>query len=257
MEAAAYGGMAAAEGRHWWFAARRRIIARMLRRLDLPADARILEIGCGSGGNLEMLRAFGHLEAIEFDDAARAVARERSDIAIGRGALPDGLPEFAAPFDLVVMLDVLEHVERDEQSLGRLIGLLKPGGHLMLTVPAFRFLWSAHDTFHHHYRRYRRGPLRRMLEQAGFDLDYAGYFNTFLFPLVAGARLLDRVMGGGDPQAGLKVPAAPLNAVLREIFALERLIVPVLPLPFGVSLLIIACKPDRPAATSGSSGASR
>lgn len=252
MEAAAYGGMAEAEGRHWWFAARRRIIARMLHRLDLPADARILEIGCGSGGNLEMLGAFGDLQAIEFDDAARAVARRRSTVAVGAGGLPDGLPDFAAPFDLVVMLDVLEHIEQDGPSLDRLIGLLKPGGRLMLTVPAFQFLWSAHDTFHHHFRRYRRGKLRRLLERAGFAVDYAGYFNTFLFPLVAGVRLLGRLIGEGDPQAALKVPAAPVNAILREIFAAEQWIMRILPLPFGVSLMVVARKPDKPAGASGS-----
>lgn len=114
----------------------------------------------------------------------------------------------------------------------------------MLTVPAFQFLWSRHDTFHHHFRRYRRRPLRRLLGRAGFVVDYAGYFNFFLFPLVAAARLLERAIGGGDPRAALKVPPGPVNAALREIFALERILMPVLPLPFGVSLMVIARKPD-------------
>lgn len=246
MEEAAYSGMAHAEGRHWWFAARRRIIKRMLHRLDLPADARILEIGCGSGGNLAMLGELGELEAIELDDTARTVARSRSTIAVRKGSLPDGMPDFTAPFDLILMLDVLEHIEQDEPSLDRLIGLLNPGGQLMLTVPAFPFVWSAHDVLHHHFRRYRRGSLRRMLERAGFTVDYASYFNTFLFPLVAGVRLLGRLIGEGDPQAALNMPAAPINLALREIFAAEQWVMRALPLPFGVSLMVVARKPDTP-----------
>lgn len=249
MEAAAYIRMTTTADRHWWFSARRRIIAAMLRRLHLPADSRILEIGCGTGTNLEMLRKFGQVEAIEGDDMARDVARNLRSVTVGEGWLPDGLPDFAEPFDLVALLDVLEHIEQDSASLDRVFGLLKPGGRLITTVPAFQFMWSVHDRFHHHFRRYRLGPLRRMMNQSGFVVDYATHYNTLLFPPITALRLMGRLFGETNPQAALKVPPAPINAVLREIFALERLIVPFLPMPLGVSLMMIARRPMESADT--------
>ena len=233
MEPDAYREMAATEGRHWWFAGRRTILASLIERLGLPARADILELGCGTGGNLDMLARFGEVRAMETDDAARAIALEKTggrfDIRAGR--CPDEIPFAGQRFDLVCMIDVLEHVEEDVATLEALRGLLAPGGHALLTVPANRWMWSKHDEFLHHKRRYTAGELRSKAVGAGLRVRTLSYFNTLLFPLAATARLLN-VEGSG-------VPPAPLNRLFQTVFSAERWVAGRVPLPFGVSLLAV------------------
>lgn len=232
--------MAKGEGEHWWFASRREIVAAVLCTLGLPRPARIMEIGCGTGGNLEMLSHFGEVTAVEMASAARALIRERWKGPLIEGWLPDGLPGLAPDFDLVVMLDVLEHIEADSESLARVMGLLKPGGVLLLTAPAFPSLWSHYDTRHHHFRRYRLRPLKRQVVEAGFEVLRSTYFSTLLFPLIAGIRLVERFTGLRPPMDELSVPPPLLNRTLRMIFSSERYLVPRISLPFGTSVLVSA-----------------
>ena len=234
MEPEAYREMAASEGRHWWFAGRRTILSSVIARLSLRGKSRILELGCGTGGNLEMLARFGEVVAMESDDAARAVALEKTagrfDIRPGR--CPDAIPFAGQRFDLVCLFDVLEHIEDDVATLRAVRDLLAPAGRMLLTVPAYRWLWSAHDEFLHHRRRYTAAELRGKARQASLRIETLSYFNTLLFPLAAAARLLGR--------DGRRAPAAPLNGVLRALFGAERFVVGRVPLPFGVSLLAVA-----------------
>lgn len=231
--------MAEVERDHWWFAGRRRIVEHVLSGLELPADARILELGCGTGGNLDLLSRFGKVRAVELDDTARAYAQGRGRVEVVEGSLPDGVPFEDASFDLIVLLDVLEHVERDRESLTRIESLLAPGGRLLLTVPALRMLWSEHDEEHHHHRRYHRGELVEMVRAAGLQVRVASYYNTWLFPLVAAARGWNRLTGR-KAEADLEVPAPPVNRTLESIFASERHVVTKWTLPVGVSLLLVA-----------------
>jgi SAM-dependent methyltransferase len=225
--------MAETEGRHWWFTGRRAILSSLIARLALPPSAQIVEIGCGTGGNLEMLAAFGEVSAMEADDGARAIAAEKTagrfDIRAGR--CPDEIPFAGRRFDLVCLFDVLEHIEEDVATLKAVGGLLAPGGHALITVPAYRWMWSAHDEFLHHKRRYTAGELRRKAVAAGLRIAGLSYFNTLLFPLAAAARLL------GAP--GTAVPPGPLNRLFRAVFGAERLLVGRVALPFGVSLLAV------------------
>jgi SAM-dependent methyltransferase len=161
--------MAAHEDRHWWFVARRRILDRLIaRRIEPKSDCRVLEAGCGTGGNLSM-RSFEHAAAFEPDAAARALATAKSMVEVRDGALPDRVPFPRNSFDLVAMLDVLEHVDDDLGSLRAVAERLAPGGRLVLTVPAYRFLWSRHDEFHHHKRRYRKDALLAVATAAGLQ----------------------------------------------------------------------------------------
>lgn len=249
MDAAYVETYATVEDDHWWFRGRRRILDAVLRGLALPEGARILEAGCGPGGNLAMLQRHGTVDAFEIDDAARAHATRRGLVDVRAGALPHAVP-FDGPYDLIGLFDVLEHVEDDHAALVALRERLADGGRLLLTVPAFMALWSQHDVANHHFRRYDRAGLVARLAGAGFDVEHATYFNTLLFPLVAGARALQRLRGpvpgpGARPDEASAsdadtIPPPPVNRLLERVFAAERHVVPARRLPVGVSLLAVA-----------------
>jgi SAM-dependent methyltransferase len=186
-----------------------------------------------------MLSGLGRVSAFELDAGACEVARSRG-FAVVEGRLPDEHPFVGQRFDLIFLLDVLEHVEADQESLNALARLLKPGGKLILTVPAFPFLWSSHDVQHHHFRRYRRPGLRAKLEQAGLEVQRISYFNTVLFPLIALVRVLKNLTGARSSDEE-QVPRPFLNSVLEFLFSSERFLLPRLSFPFGVSLFSV-CK---------------
>ncbi len=235
--------MAELEDKHWWFVARRELIAqRLSQELDLPPSAQILEAGCGTGGNLELLSRFGQVSGFEPNDHARKMAHSKGDFELRTGRLPGAIPFEAGRFDLVVALDVLEHLDDDRASLEALRKKLKPGGHLLVTVPAYQFLWSRHDEIHHHKRRYTKGRLAATITASGFELARSTYFNTLLFPTIAAVRLLKGLLG--NEEADEAMPSARLNGILRRIFESEGHILPFVSLPFGVSLMALAQKRD-------------
>ncbi len=157
---------------------------------------------------------------------------------MGSAPLPglEGVEDGA--YDLIALLDVLEHIEDDEAALRSIRTLLKPGGRILLTVPANRWMWSAHDTVHHHFRRYNPGSLRAVASAAGLKLYHLSHFNTLLFPLAAAARLAGKL--AGREEADDAQPPAPLNAAFTSIFGLERHLLGRVPLPFGISLFAVA-----------------
>jgi SAM-dependent methyltransferase len=240
MERAIYDQMRVLQEDHWWFAARREILASEIARLPIPKPAQILEAGCGPGGNLAMLQRFGEVCAIEPDEASRTYAAERNGVEVRGGFLPQTAPDFGKAFDLVACFDVIEHVPDDAGAVARLAEYLKPGGFMVTTVPAYAWMWSDHDAAHHHKRRYGLPTYRRLFEGAGLKVRRASHFNSVLFPPIAAVRLAKNATGrtGGDEA----MPPAPLNAVLKHLFGLERTLLRVGDLPFGVSILLIAEK---------------
>lgn len=238
MDRAVFERMAEQDQLHWWFVARRRILSDLIAREVRPrAGARILEIGCGTGHNLDMLGRFGTVDAIELDDHARAVAEKR----LGRPVMKARLPELEGvedgAYDLVALLDVLEHVEADEPALAAIARKLKPGGRILITVPANKWMWSAHDVAHHHFRRYGRSELRAVIAKAGLKIELMSFFNSLLFPLAAAARIAGKIVGktSSDDQ----IPPAPLNRLFTGVFGLERYLVGRVPLPAGVSIVAL------------------
>lgn len=238
MDRAVFDRMAEQDQVHWWYVARRRILADLIgREVALPEGARILEIGCGTGHNFEMLRGFGRLDALEVDGEARALASRRLGHAVGDAPLPalTGVPDRS--YHLIALLDVLEHVDGDRAALESIAAKLAPGGRILITVPAYQWMWSAHDVAHHHKRRYSRRRLRKVAEAAGLKVCRIGYFNSLLFPLAAAVRVAGKVIGRKESDD--KVPPAPLNRLFEKIFGLERHLVGRVPLPAGVSLFAL------------------
>jgi SAM-dependent methyltransferase len=239
MDRVVYDRMAAHDSTHWWYRARRDILHDYLASFGgLPDGARILEIGCGTGHNLPMLAQFGEVDAIEIDPAARRIAGERLGKLVGDAPLPflPGVPPRA--YDLIAVLDVVEHIENDVGALAAMRDRLAPGGKILITVPAHPWMWSAHDVVNHHHRRYTKKTLRAAIAAAGLKPERLGYFNSLLFPLAAGARLLGRVTGREDSDDSPPPPA--VNALFERIFRLERFMVGKVPMAPGVSLVTFA-----------------
>lgn len=242
MERKVYDQMAQLDSRHWWFTARRRILDGIIERVvKPPKDARILELGAGTGHNLAMLSRFGRVEASELDPIARELASERLGRPVVEAALPDLTMFPADSYDLIALLDVLEHVPDDRGSLKAIHGLLKPGASLLLTVPINPWMWSAHDVAHHHQRRYRKNEIRRLADEAGFEISLLSPFNSLLFPPIAAVRLAGKVTGKDDSDDAM--PSAPVNAILDAVFGMERGLIGRVPMPFGVSLVAVLRRP--------------
>jgi SAM-dependent methyltransferase len=231
--------MAELDDRHWWYRARRRILADLIRReVRPPPGAQILEIGCGTGHNLAMLGEFGHVDGLELDDEARALSEKR----LGRKVMSSPLPELAEVpdrhYDLIGAFDVIEHIEDDAAALASIAAKLKPAGKFVLAVPAHQWMWSAHDVVNHHKRRYSRRALKALIEGSPLELDNIGYFNSLLFPLAVAERAASKMRGKDN--ADVALPPALLNAALETVFGVERHFVGRLPLPIGLSLFAVA-----------------
>jgi SAM-dependent methyltransferase len=187
-----------------------------------------------------MLQGFGHADGIEIDPAARGLAEQRLGRTIGTAPLPALTGVEDGAYDLVAILDVLEHVEEDRAALESMAAKLKPGGKILITVPAHPWMWSAHDEVNHHKRRYTRQTLRTVIGDAGLQVEMLSWFNSLLFPLAAAARLAGRVTGKQDSDD--KMPPKAINSLFEAIFGLERYALGRVPLPPGVSLVAIVSK---------------
>jgi SAM-dependent methyltransferase len=242
MEAQTYEIVARVEDDHWWFRARRQILAAVLDRY-VPGgrSRRILEVGCGNGGNLGLLAAYGSVFAVEKDDGARERAARRGIASVERGWLPDGIPFADSSFDVIAALDVLEHVDDDAAAVRALRDRLSAPGVLVATVPAFEWLWSEHDVSSHHLRRYTRGRFVTLLRSAGLRVLYSGYFNSLLFPLAVANVKLGK-LASRDVHRGIHVPPRAMNRSLEWIFAIESRLVPRMRLPFGLSIVVCASR---------------
>lgn len=242
MDRIVYDRMAAHDTTHWWYRARREILADYLtREARLPQGARILEIGCGTGHNLPMLARFGDVDAIEIDEAARGFASERLGKPVGTAPLPEltGVPR--GSYDLIAVLDVIEHVEDDVAALRGMADVLKPGGAILVTVPAHQWMWSAHDVVNHHHRRYSKAGLNKAIREAGLTHNGLRWFNSLLFPVAVAARLAGRLTGKDDSDDS--PPAAPVNKALERVFELERHLIGRMPMPPGLSIITLVRKP--------------
>jgi SAM-dependent methyltransferase len=225
---------------HWWYRGRREIVRTELDRLELPEDAEILDAGCGSGRELQDLVAYGTVHGVELDPDAASYADSRGLGEVKVGAVEE-LPWDDAMFDLITCLDVLEHVPDDRRALIELRRVCKPGGWLLVTVPAYPSLWSLHDRANHHFRRYSRGTLRHSTRDAGWELSRLTAFNSILLAPAALVRLVQRSRvpdSAYSPE--LELVPSWLNGLLeRPLRAEARWLGRGRTLPAGLSLMAL------------------
>jgi SAM-dependent methyltransferase len=229
---------------HWWYRGRRRVIRAELDRLPLPAGARVLDAGCGSGRTLQELVDYGEVSGVELNTDAAALARGRAlgEVQVGR---LEELPWEDESFDLITCLDVIEHVPDDAAALTELRRVCRPGGWLLVTVPAYQALWSQHDEANHHYRRYSRAALRSAARAGGWQLERMNSFNSLLLAPAAAVRLAQRRLGTHNGYTNdLDLGPAWLNDVLERPLALEASwLGRGRTLPVGLSLLAVLRRP--------------
>ena len=212
----------------------------VIAQLRLPARARILDAGCGSGRNMVELAHQGIVTGIELSETSVSLARERSVGEVIEGSVLE-MPFAADSFELAASLDVIEHLEDDLGALRELRRVVAPGGALLITVPAYQWLWSGHDEINHHHRRYTRRSLLKVAQEAGWEPVRTTYFNSLLLPVAIVLRVLDKVnTKTTESSLDLWVPPEPLNWVLERPLALEAaLIERGGRIPAGLSLLAV------------------
>jgi SAM-dependent methyltransferase len=229
------------EQAHWWHVGRRKIIASFVEEICSRVrdrKPRILDVGCGTGANLLLLSQYGDAEGVDISDDALAFCHERGLEKVKSGSA-EQLPYDDESFDLVTALDVVEHLDDDLAGLKEMRRVLRPGGRALLFVPTFMFLWGLQDDVSHHRRRYRLPELKRVMVEAGLEVERATYVNlTFFLPILLIRQLMKLTGVKAASENNINVPA--LNGILGSLLAAERLPLRYLNFPFGVSGICIA-----------------
>jgi SAM-dependent methyltransferase len=232
------------EQSHWWYTGRRRIIAGFVEdicRRVTDRRPRILDVGCGTGANLLLLSQYGDAEGVDVSEDALAFCRERGLDHVKHGA-GEELPWEDGTFDLVTAFDVVEHMDDDLAGLKEMYRVLRPGGHVLLFVPTFMFLWGLQDEVSNHRRRYRLPELKSVLEQAGFEIERSTYANiTFFLPILLVRKLMR--LTGIKTATENSINVSAFNGIFGALFGSESAVLRYMNLPFGVSGLCVAKKP--------------
>ena len=240
MEEGAYAEMYELEDRHWWFRGRRELIWALLGLTELKAESRLLDAGCGTGRNLVEFGKLGPATGMDPSEEAVEYCRRRGLENVRCGVL-ESLPFDASTFDVLLACDVLEHVYEDSVALNELFRVADTGAFLVITAPAYRWMWTEHDVQLHHFRRYTLGDLKRRVSKAGWTTVHSTYFNSILLPGIAAARVVSRF----SPRRGhtdLDRTPGYLNAILERPLRLEAgMVARGARLPAGVSVAMI-CK---------------
>ena len=238
MDRSEFQAMLALDDRHWWYRGRRRIVRAVLDGLVLPEAARLLDAGSGSGRTLDELQAYGTVAGVELEPLGVEAARRRGHSDVRAGPV-EAIPHPDASFDVVTCLDVIEHTPDDVRSLRELRRVTRPGGALVVTVPAYPRLWSRHDELNRHHRRYTRAMLRGAAEAAGWRVERMTSFNAAYLLPAAAVRLVRR-RSGGEGTSELALTPAALDRLLELPLRAEAgLIRRGARLPLGLSLLAL------------------
>lgn len=244
MQQHTYAIMNNVEDSHWWYVGRREILESFLERISSQLqtennELRILDVGCGTGGNLEMLKKFGAAEGVDVSDEALEFCRSKG-LTVHKG-LAEELPFADESFDVVTALDVVEHLDDDVAGLKEMFRVTRRGGKTLIFVPAFMWLWGVQDDVSNHRIRYTKKQIVERLKKAGFEIERATYANiTFFAPILGGRTLMK--LTGVKPESENNVNVSALNGIFGKIFSSEKYWLKNFDFPFGVSIVITANK---------------
>lgn len=234
--------LAQADRTSWWIRGRRALVSAVLRSTRPGPGGLVGDLGCGAGGMREAFRGVGPVVGIDLSPLAIDVCRAKDYRWLALGAL-ERLPLRGETLDLAGVTDVLEHVEDDERVVRECLRVLKPGGILLVTVPALRWLYSDHDRALGHIRRYSRADVRRLFSRSGFQIERITYFNTLLLPLAIVFRIAGMLRRGPRSRADPLDLGGPWNWIAYHVFAVEQALIRFIDLPVGLSLLCVVRKP--------------
>lgn len=246
MQQHTYAIMDEVEGSHWWFVGRRAILEGFLRQILSRINGKsekinILDVGCGTGANIEMLSQFGEAEGVDVSDDALEFCRQKG-LKVQKG-LAEALPFADESFDLTTAFDVIEHLDDDVAGLREMFRVTKGGGYSLFFVPAFMWLWGVQDDISHHRIRYTRKQIVGRIEKAGYIVERATYANwTFFTPILAGRTLMK--ITGIKPESENNINVSALNGLFGKLFSAERFWLKNFDFPIGVSIVVVARKPE-------------
>lgn len=223
---------------HWWYRVRRELVLKLCRIYAIRTGLKILDIGCGTGALMMELIPFGEVEGVDASEIAVTFCRSRGLDRAKVGNITD-LPYSEKTFDVVLALDVLEHIRDDGTAIAEIKRVLKPNGIAIIFSPAFMFLWGMTDEVGEHYRRYTLPELRRKLTAAGFSVLFSSYFNSFLFLPILFVRAIVRALGVSGKSENILGGTGIANRILYRIFAFEASLLPHISFPFGVSVMTV------------------
>ena len=228
------------EATHWWSAGKRRIVQDIMTALTI-SPKKVLDVGCGTGFTLETFKNYGCVVGVDNSEHALKFFKLRGQFRLIQADMEQQLPFKQNKFDTIFAFDVLEHLNNDTYVMNELYRVCKKGSLVIITVPAYQFMWSKHDESLHHKRRYSKKALKKAVQDAGFTLKKLSYFNTILFPLIFAFRISHIFRREVKSDFYLPIPSF-INWILLSLFSMEKYFLRKINLPFGLSLLCIATK---------------
>jgi len=246
MQQHTYAIMDEVEGSHWWFVGRRAILEGFLKQIISKINGNgekisILDVGCGTGANIDMLSQFGDAEGVDVSDDALEFCRQKG-LKVQKG-LAEALPFADETFDLTTALDVIEHLDDDVAGLREMFRVTKSGCYSLFFVPAFMWLWGVQDDISHHRIRYTRKQIVERIEKAGYIVERATYANWTFFPPILAGRTLMKITGI-KPESENNINVSALNGLFGKLFSAERFWLKKFNFPIGVSIVVVARKPE-------------
>ncbi len=231
------------ENFYWWHIGRKYIIRSLLYKIKLKTNSKILDVGCGTGGNMEVLMEFGNVIGIDNSTEAIKFCKKRGLRNIKLKDINDAnFP--GKSFDLITALDILEHIDDDLAALKKIHHILKEGGYVLISVPAYQFLWSEHDVAVHHKRRYSMKEINNCLLKANFQVIKKTYAITFVAPVVFVYRIIKKIFPVSKQHKNSDYVILPvfLNNLFIFFLRIEAFLLKYIDFPFGISIICIAKK---------------